>query len=109
MALIAFAAKSFQTADESSEKKDWSTAFSKVVSSVDVTSQEVTSLLALLSASITDGTALPPYLRVPAPYEIGAKLENVDPGILAIRHIAEPGYAAFVCDCYSRCRDKQKS
>jgi hypothetical protein len=55
----------------------------------------VTTLLSLLSSSITNGNPLPPYVRVPAPYQLSERLDNLDRDILSIRHIAEPGYASF--------------
>jgi tRNA U38,U39,U40 pseudouridine synthase TruA len=52
-------------------------------------------MLSLLSSSIQNGQPLPPYLKVPNPYQLSRKLEAVDSDILSLRHIAEPGYAAF--------------
>lgn len=49
----------------------------------------------MLSSSLTNGQPLPPYLHAPAGYQLGEKLEAVDHDILSLRHIAEPGYAAF--------------
>jgi hypothetical protein len=49
----------------------------------------------MLSSSITNGQPLPPYLHAPPAYQLNRKLEQVDPEILSLRHIAEPGYAAF--------------
>lgn len=60
-----------------------------------LTSQTVTSLLSLLSSSVTNGNALPPYLRTPEPYALAERLENIDRDILSVKHIAEPGYASF--------------
>lgn len=73
----------------------WFTDFRRVVADARVTSHEITSLLALLSSSITSGQPLPPYLRAPEPYGLNRRLELVDPGILSLRHMTEPGYAAF--------------
>lgn len=63
--------------------------------SIATTSQEITSTLALLSNSVTNGTPLPPYLKAPKPYQLSQKLEKLDADILSISHIAEPGYSAF--------------
>lgn len=53
---------------------------------------------------MTNGTALPPYLTPPTAYALSAKLEAVDRDILSVRHIAEPGYAAFaVVQISTRC------
>lgn len=60
-----------------------------------MTSHEITTLLSLLSSSIQNGQPLPPYLKVPQNYQLSQKLQAVDSDILSLRHIAEPGYAAF--------------
>lgn len=52
-------------------------------------------MLALLSSSIRNAQPLPPYLRAPLPAQLSHNLEMVDPEILGLRHICEPGYAAF--------------
>jgi hypothetical protein len=60
-----------------------------------MTTHEITSILALLSASITNQQPLPPYLKAPRPYSFDAQLRELDKDILSIRHSIEPGYAAF--------------
>jgi hypothetical protein len=61
-------------------------------------------MLALLSSSITNGQPLPPYLKPPEAYQLSRRLEAVDRDILSIKHIAEPGYAAFaVLQISTRC------
>jgi hypothetical protein len=98
--LIGYASATFTTA----ESNDWSNDFQRLVGSTNSTSHEITSLLSLLSASITNGQPLPPYLKTPAPYGLSAKLEALDRDILSVRHVAEPGYAAFaVMQVSSRC------
>lgn len=82
----------------------WFQDFRRVIGDAKVTSHEITSLLAMLSSSITNGQPLPPYLHAPGLYGLNRKLESVDPEILSLRHIAEPGYAAFaVCVLSSTC------
>jgi hypothetical protein len=73
----------------------WFNDFRRVTAKTNVTSHEITSLLALLSSSIQNGQPLPPYLSSPEGYQLRKKLEVVDHDILSLRHIAEPGYAAF--------------
>ena len=73
----------------------WFDDFRRVIKDANVTSHEITTLLSLLSSSIQNGQPLPPYLKVPQSYQLSRKLEAVDPDILSLRHIAEPGYAAF--------------
>ncbi|KAL1637039.1 hypothetical protein SLS58_009479 [Diplodia intermedia] len=110
MALIAFASQTFANPEDASQTV-WNNDFRRLISSVNLTSHEITSLLTLLSASITNGSPLPPYLRPPAPYRLSRRLEELDHDILSLRHIAEPGYAAFaVIQIATRCiiRDLEK-
>lgn len=82
----------------------WMLNFRRVVSNAKVTTHEVTSLLCLLSASITNRQPLPPYLKTPRPYSFSKRLEALDKDILSIKHIAEPGFAAFaVLQISTRC------
>ncbi|KAF2398667.1 hypothetical protein EJ06DRAFT_87904 [Trichodelitschia bisporula] len=76
-------------------KSQWCRDFQGVMSSVRPTSHEITSLLSILSSSIISAQPLPPYLRAPAPYGLTSKMEALDRDILSVRHIHEPGYAAF--------------
>ncbi|KAJ4990876.1 hypothetical protein SVAN01_03665 [Stagonosporopsis vannaccii] len=73
----------------------WFMDFRRVIKDANVTSHEITMLLSLLSSAIQNGQPLPPYLKVPQSYQLSRKLEAVDSDILSLRHIAEPGYAAF--------------
>ena len=100
----------FQNEEDRSSTK-WFRDFQKIIGSVDLTSHEITSLLALLSSSITNGQPLPPYLKAPHSYQLLSKLEAVDHDILSLRHVAEPGYAAFaVMQISTKCihQDLQK-
>ena len=63
--------------------------------SVGATSHQITSILSLLSASVKSGSALPPHLELPQPYNLSRRLEALDKGILDARHVEEPGYSAF--------------
>ena len=96
MALISYASNLLSGKDKNDPNKaGWLKDFTRLISSINVTSEETTSTLVLLSASITNGNALPPYVKAPEPYKLSATLEAIDPDILSISHIAEPGYAAF--------------
>ncbi|KAJ4362531.1 hypothetical protein N0V83_010625 [Neocucurbitaria cava] len=82
----------------------WIHDFRRVLTSSKVTSHEITSLLAMLSSSILNSQPLPPYLHAPGGYALGEKMEAIDCEILSLRHIAEPGYAAFaVMSVCTRC------
>ncbi|KAL9022257.1 MAG: hypothetical protein Q9180_008569, partial [Flavoplaca navasiana] len=67
----------------------------QLVRSVNITSQELTSTLSILSAAVTNGTPLPPYLQALQRYKLSTKLEAIDADILHISQITESGYAAF--------------
>lgn len=96
MSLISYASNILSDKDkEDPTKAGWLKTFSGLVKSVRLTSQEITSTLALLSASVTNGNPLPPFLKAPEPYRLSQKLEALDPDILSVSHITEPGYAAF--------------
>ena len=60
-----------------------------------VTSHEMTSLLCILAASVTNGQPVPPYLRSARPYDLRTRMEAIDPERLSLEHLSEPGFAAF--------------
>jgi hypothetical protein len=104
--MIAFVTKTFKelpedthansvTATTLSNGGTWAKDFKEVMSTLELTSHGVTSLLAILSSAITSGRPVPPYLRVPDPYHLGEALEGVDTDVLNTKHVCEPGYAAF--------------
>jgi hypothetical protein len=103
MALIGYASREFSHGDEDSESK-WSENFRRLMLEANITTQEITSILSLLSGSIKNGQPLPPYLKTPKPYSLTAKLEEMDNDILSVRHINEAGYSALaVIQLCSRC------
>ncbi|KIX95771.1 uncharacterized protein Z520_08479 [Fonsecaea multimorphosa CBS 102226] len=73
----------------------WLTDFTQLISSLELTSHSVTSLLAILSGSIGSGKPLPPYLKPPERFHIDEMLSSLDSSILDTKHICEPGYSAF--------------
>ncbi|KAJ5166764.1 uncharacterized protein N7482_005545 [Penicillium canariense] len=90
--------------DDDETDSAWMHDFRRLVGTANVTTHEVTSLLCLLSASITNRQPLPPYLKAPRPYSFSKRLEALDSDILSIKHIAEPGFAAFaVLQISTRC------
>lgn len=98
-ALISYASETFShpdfTGDNDPSQAQWFRDFRRIIASANITSHEITSLLAMLSSSITNGQPLPPYITAPQAYQLSRKLEAIDRDILSIRHVAEPGYAAF--------------
>jgi hypothetical protein len=82
----------------------WLSSFRHLLPQTTLTSQELTTMLSLLSGSVAAGIPLPPYLKVPEAYALEQRLDALDKDLLSIRHIAEPGYASFaVMQVGSRC------
>jgi hypothetical protein len=61
----------------------WSNDFRRLVTDAHTTSNQITSILSLLSSCLSNGQALPPYLEMPQPFAF------------VRRHIGEPEYSAF--------------
>ncbi|KAF2762797.1 hypothetical protein EJ05DRAFT_534275 [Pseudovirgaria hyperparasitica] len=106
--LISFASRTYSAPSPSSSSPDnsteWVSDFRRLTASIRPTSHAITSTLSLLSASVTNGLPLPPYMTVPHPYALAKQLEELDRDILSVRHVAEPGYAAFaVIQISARC------
>ncbi|KAL4913300.1 hypothetical protein BDW62DRAFT_166816 [Aspergillus aurantiobrunneus] len=90
----------------SDDKSDsaWLHDLKRLIASARITTHQVTSVLCLLSASLTNQQPLPPYLKTPKPYSFSKRLEQLDKDILSLRHIAEPGFATFsVLQISTRC------
>jgi len=104
MALISYASLSFSYLDSDGTVSNWTSSFRRIMSSIRPTSHETVMLLSLLAASIRDGRPLPPYIPRPKAYELTRRMEEIDADILSVRHVNEPGYAAFaVLQLASRC------
>ncbi|EED21119.1 conserved hypothetical protein [Talaromyces stipitatus ATCC 10500] len=105
--LAEYASRTFSSSTSipaASQRSGWYTDFTKLITTTHATSHQITSILALLSASIMNAQPLPPYLQVPSPDTFSDRLKEVDKDILNICHAAEPGYAAFsVLHLASRC------
>jgi hypothetical protein len=101
MSLISYATQTWSTPpfpdpDSSTPSNHaWLEDLAVLLNEVGPTTHYFTSSLALLSASVTQGSALPPYLPMPQPYGLSRKLEKLDRGILSSRHVQEPGYSAY--------------
>lgn len=85
----------YTKAPESEHNRAWVRDLGCLLSSINVTSQQTTSVLSLLASSIANGVPLPPYIKPPSAYELSEKLEAMDPDILSINHMLEPGFSAF--------------
>ncbi|KFY72534.1 hypothetical protein V499_07347 [Pseudogymnoascus sp. VKM F-103] len=88
---------SIPTKPETATQRAWLNDLSVLIEDVGPTSHQITSTLSLLSASIIQGSTLPPYIQLPPPYYLNRRLEALDTGILSMRHIEEPGYSAYAC------------
>jgi hypothetical protein len=86
----------FPTEDHRQVTSDsWMKDFKQLIASLQLTSQNVTSILSIVAAAISTGKPLPPYLKAPQPIRLSQLLESMDADILSPRHVLEPGYAAF--------------
>ncbi|KAJ5528814.1 hypothetical protein N7527_002207 [Penicillium freii] len=106
LSLLGYASDTLMYLGDGEDPADtaWMTDFRRLINTAKVTTHEVTSLLCLLSASITNRQPLPPYLKAPRPYGFTKRLMALDSDLLSLRHIAEPGFAAFaVLQISTRC------
>ena len=103
MSLISYASQTYGN-ENPDEGTEWSNAFRLLMNSINPVSHEVVMVLTILSSAIREGRPLPPYMPRPQPFSLSQRLESLDPRILSIRHINEPGYAAFaVLQLAARC------
>ena len=95
-ALMAYASSTLSLNDKpAADHTAWSNDFRRLVTDAHSTSNQITSVLSLLSSCLSNGQALPPYLEMPQPYAFVRRLESIDKNILSVRHIGEPEYSAF--------------
>jgi hypothetical protein len=97
--MIAYVTESFQVLPNENNTQNttgvWFQDFKHLIISLQLTSQEITSLLSIVAASISTGRPMPPYLKAPQSIHLGQLLDSMDTDILSTRHVLEPGYAAF--------------
>lgn len=104
LSLLGYASETLSKLGADEPDSAWIHDFKSLVAQARITTHEITSVLCLLSASITNRQPLPPYLKTPRPYSFSRRLEALDKDILSIRHMAEPGFAAFsVLQISTRC------
>jgi|ERR1700761_7226483 len=94
MSLVAFASRVYRD-DEGPDGLRWSQSFRSLINDIRPTQHDNVMLLSLLSGAIRDGRPLPPFVTRPENYALSEKLEALDSDILSVRHVNEPGYAAF--------------
>lgn len=95
MVMITYAASESYTSRGSNTNSSWLEHLSRLSSPLGFTSHEITSILSLLSASVTMGQPLPPYLQAPKPYRILTWLKATDAEFLKLEHADETGYSDF--------------
>ncbi|CZS95803.1 uncharacterized protein RAG0_05328 [Rhynchosporium agropyri] len=102
LSLMAYATQSWSKDNSSlypntrpENRRQWLSDLTLLIDSIGPTSHSITSILSLLSASVSQGSALPPYIQLPEPYNLSRRLEKLDRGILDARHMEEPGYSAY--------------
>ncbi|CAD6443985.1 6591b8dc-15cf-408f-bb8d-ed5171e1b646 [Sclerotinia trifoliorum] len=97
LALMSYTTKAWsRDADTKTDTRSkWLRDLAVIMEQIEPTSHQITSTLALLSAAISSGVALPPFIQLPQPYSLTSRLEALDSGILDSRHVEEPGYSAY--------------
>jgi hypothetical protein len=101
MSLISYVTQTWSTPSFPNEDSSipahsaWLEDLAVLLNEISPTTHSFTSTLALLSASVIQGSALPPYMQLPEPYGLSRRLEKLDKGILSSRHVQEPGYSAY--------------
>lgn len=100
MTLVSFASEAMSASYPNvpaNARRDWLHDFGALINQVSPTAHQITSILSMLSASVSQGTALPPHIEtmLPKPYMLSRRLEQLDRGILDAKHVEELGYSAY--------------
>ncbi|KAJ9657714.1 hypothetical protein H2198_004129 [Neophaeococcomyces mojaviensis] len=74
----------------------WLSDFQKLLSTLDMASDEVASALVMLSNHMASALPFASYPKLLETCKLAKKLEELNHGMLQVEHILEPGYAAFV-------------
>jgi hypothetical protein len=74
---------------------EWLRQLSSVIESTNFNSHHITSLLCHLSAAVSTGTALPPYLSPPEPFPLGRKLRTLNSALMERKNVQDPAFSAF--------------
>lgn len=93
MSLTIFSSMSFT--DDAAEESNWMKDFRQFAGDMNLTSHDITSTLCLVSTSISNAQPLPPYLKMPKPYDLVDRMAAADPEILSVSHLSQPCYSAF--------------
>lgn len=95
LTLMAYSSQTLSKSEPGVEHTVWSRDFRRLAMDSHGTSNQMISVLSLLSSCLSNGQALPPYLELPQPYAFVRRIESIDKHILSVRHIVEPEYSAF--------------
>ena len=79
----------------SQQEKKWLRRLASVIESTDFNSHHITSLLCHLSAAVSTGTVLPPYLSPPEPFPLARKLRTLNDGLLDRGNAEGLAFSAF--------------
>lgn len=96
MALMVQTTRKLHNSPTPLQKEDrWRRNLAQAITSTSFNSHITTSLLCHLSAAVTNGLALPPYLSPPASFALARELEAFDPGLMDNQNVNEPSFSAF--------------
>jgi hypothetical protein len=73
MTLISYSTKTF-TDDSTGSQSVWLRNFRHVTGNLVIMSQEMASMLYLVSSSIINQQSLPPYLKLPRPFDLAERM-----------------------------------
>jgi Aromatic acid exporter family member 2 len=94
MALMAKIPEGLDVMSRQQEQR-WLHHLANVIDSTDFESHNITSLLCHLSAAVSAGTSLPPYLSPPEPFPVARKLRELNDGLLDRKNVQDPAFSAF--------------
>ncbi|OJD12842.1 hypothetical protein AJ78_06622 [Emergomyces pasteurianus Ep9510] len=78
------------------DRKMWIHTLARAADTSDFHSQIATSVLCHLSAAVTNGLSLPPYLSPPHPFPLARRLRRMNASSMDISNMEDPSFAAFV-------------
>ncbi|OAX78615.1 hypothetical protein ACJ72_07076 [Emergomyces africanus] len=82
--------------DEQGDGERWIHTLARAADTSDFHSQIATSVLCHLSAAVTNGLSLPPYLSPPHPFPLARRLRRMNASSMDISNMEDPSFAAFV-------------
>lgn len=77
------------------QEQKWLRQLGSDIKSTDFNSHKITALLCHLSAAISTGTALPPYLSPPEPFPLATKLRKLNADLMDRKNVQDPAFSAF--------------